>query len=252
MTTAHPGPARHRRQPRHRCGLLPAGRQPGWDVAVNYTRDAAAAERVAADVRAPGGAPSPWPPTWPTRRRCWRCSAHRRRTGPAGRAGQQRRRGRPAAAGGGHGRGAAAPHVRHQHPGQFPVRARGDPAHEQRHAAAPSSTCRRRRPGWARPGSMWTTPPARARSTPSRWAWRVRWRPRASASTACGRASSTPTSTPAAACPTARRNWRRRCRCNAARRQRRRGGRGGAVAAVRRRQLRHRHHHRRHRRALTW
>ena len=56
----------------------------------------------------------------------------------------------------------------------------------------------------ARPGSTSTTPPRRARSTSSRSAWRRRSRPKASASTRCGPASSRPTSTPPAARPIAR------------------------------------------------
>ncbi len=59
------------------------------------------------------------------------------------------------------------------------------------------------------PAGMSTTRRARARSTPSPLAWRARWRPKASASTRSARASSTLTSTPPAASPDARTRARR-------------------------------------------
>jgi NAD(P)-dependent dehydrogenase (short-subunit alcohol dehydrogenase family) len=47
----------------------------GWDVAVNYARDAAAADRVAADVRARGRRAITVAADVATKTRCWRCSS---------------------------------------------------------------------------------------------------------------------------------------------------------------------------------
>ena len=105
--------------------------QRGWDVAVNYTRDEAAAEAVAADVRACG-------------RRALVLQAdvgdeaqvvamfatHRRAMGPAGRPRQQRRRGGRGRARRRHERRAPAAHVRDQRLRLDVVRARSAAAHE--------------------------------------------------------------------------------------------------------------------------
>jgi NAD(P)-dependent dehydrogenase (short-subunit alcohol dehydrogenase family) len=183
-------------------------------VAVNYTRDAAAADRVAADVRARG-------------RRAITVAADvadeaqvlamfRRidaELGPldglvnnAGVVDQPQRVDDMS-------RGTPAPHVRHQHPGQRGVRARSGAAHE--HAPRrrggivnlSSAAARLGSPGQyvdyaASKGAIDSFTLGLAREVAAEGI-RVN---------ACARASSTPTSTPAAACPTARRSWPRRCR----------------------------------------
>jgi len=57
----------------------------GHDVAINYTRNAAAAESVAADVRARGRRALLCRPMWPTKPPCWRCSARSTRASAASR-----------------------------------------------------------------------------------------------------------------------------------------------------------------------
>ena len=114
--------------------------------------------------------------------------------------------------------------------------------------AAASSTCPRPRPASVRPGSTWTTRRPRARSTCSRSAWPGRSRPKGSASTRCGPASSRPPSTPPA---DADRPPDGAAGAAAAGRQRRRGRRGDSLADVGRLELHDGRRARRDRRALS-
>jgi NAD(P)-dependent dehydrogenase (short-subunit alcohol dehydrogenase family) len=111
------------------CARLAARR--GWDVVVNYARDAAAADRVAADVKAAGARVLQVQADVADEAQVLRMfdtldAKLGRLEGP----GQQRRRGRRDRATGRDERGALAPHVRHQRDRQPAVRPRGGAAHE--------------------------------------------------------------------------------------------------------------------------
>ena len=47
--------------------------QKGWDVAVNYSANAQAADGIVEQIKSAGG-PSPCRPMWRTKAKCWRCS----------------------------------------------------------------------------------------------------------------------------------------------------------------------------------
>ncbi|MCK7500357.1 MAG: SDR family oxidoreductase [Comamonadaceae bacterium] len=106
-----------------------------------------------------------------------------------------------------------AAHVRHQRHRLAAVRARGGAAHEHARTAAPGGAIVNLSSAAARLGAPGQyVDYAAAKGAIDAFTHRpgaARWPPRASASTPCARASSTPRSTPAAASPTARSGSRR-------------------------------------------